>query len=314
MGRENTIVFGSQVGTPAAGTSSAPTPRTGTLIQHGSASERARSPEPAPPSVRRAPLPPVSAPPRYGSDPGPASARAPVSNRFESQWFAPTNPRLAPIGNEVFGRRGWQPPPPSRGIAFAAVSLLLVGVAAAGTFFFLGPDSNRSQTTPVSTTTITNAEVPAPPADPPAPPPETTTAPMVMRTVTPNDLPAAPPVVDAVKEPAPAGWHATKGTADSKANAAPPAPARRSQKATAPAKAAKEPATTKPSEGALPDLDRAASAAGMNPQQEDPFATPGNDTPPATPPQEPAGAPAAPSAPSTAPAPSEVMPDLEIKR
>ena len=37
-------------------------------------------------------------------------------------------------------------------------------------------------------------------------------------------------------------------------------------------------------------------------------------SPPATTPQEPAGAPAAPSAPSTAPAPSEVMPDLEIKR
>lgn len=316
MGRQNTIVFGSQVGTPGT-----PRPRTGTLVQERSVVGRARSNEPASPHAPRSPLPPVSAPPRYGSDPGPVSTRAPASSRFESQWFAPTNPKLSPVGPEVFEeRRGWQPPPASRGLVFTAVSVLLVGVAAAGTFFLLGPDANRSHATPVSTTTITNAEVPAAPE--PAPALETTTVP----TVTPADLPAAPPVVNAVKEPSPPGWRAAKGTPEpQKASAVAPAP-RTQQRAMAPAKpATAKPAAAKPSDTSLPNLDRAAAAAGMTPQQDDPFATPGTETPPA--PTAPQAAPptigttqqaieTAPetSAPSTAPAPSDVMPDLQIKR
>ncbi|HVH45934.1 MAG TPA: hypothetical protein VM925_26455, partial [Labilithrix sp.] len=55
--------------------------------------------------------------------------------------FAPTNPKLVPIGHELEERRGWSPPPPSRGLAFAGVSLVLVGIATAGTVFFLSPTS-----------------------------------------------------------------------------------------------------------------------------------------------------------------------------
>jgi len=330
MGRENTIVFGSQRG----GTSTSahrPSPRTGTLVQQRSVTERSRAIEPASPSVPRA-ASPDGARQRYASDAG-AVSPAPVSNRLESQWFAPTNPGLTPIGHEIFEeRRGWQPPPPSRGIAFTAVSVLLVAVAGAGTLFLVGPDANRSSsTTAVSTTTITNAEVPATPqaAEPATTAQDTATAPR-MGTMTPHDLPSAPPMVDAVKEPGPPGWHPEKAAAARKADHTTGAPAARNQKAVAPpAKRATTPSATKRSEGSLPDLDRAASAAGMTTQQDDPFATPGTETPPAPAATAPAatagsgasavspGSPAStePSAPATAtPAPSEVMPDLEIKR
>ena len=306
MGRQNTIVFGSQVGTTS-------TPRNA-------------SSGPSGPSAPRAPLRAQTARQRYLNDAGPSSegswermdppsAGAPASKRFESQWFAATNPKLAPIGDEIFEeRRGWRPPPPSRGLTFAAVSLLLVGVAAAGTFFFLGPDSNRAHNvTPVSTTTITNAEVPSAPAPAAAASPTVETVP----TVTPAELPSAPTVVAAVNEP-------------NKARAVAPAPAPAARVVKAPAKprtTTKAPATTKRStETSLPDLDRAAAAAGMTPSDDDAFATPGNDIPPATTGSETAP-PAATSTgqpdetqttggastPST-PAPSEVMPDLQIKR
>ena len=328
MGRENTIVFGSQLGTPPT-PAHRPSPRTGTLVQERSVSARPPANEPAVPSPRSATPARVQ---RHASDLGALSATASASDHVESQWFAPTNPRLAPIGHEIFEeRRGWQPPPPSRGLAFTAVSVLLVAVAGAGTLFLFGPDGNRSSsTTPVSTTTITNAEVPATPA----PGEPTTTAPLdtatatpTAGTVTPHDLPSAPPVVDAVKEKAPPGWRPAKTAETPKASTAGTAPAARNQKAAAPARRATPPATTKKSEGALPDLDRAASAAGMTTQQDDPFATPGTETPPAPAATSPATAAARgeestsdapatePSAPVTAtPVPSEVMPDLEIKR
>jgi len=326
MGRQNTVVFGSQVGT-----TSARPPRTGTLVQQSSVADRARTNEPATPNAASTP----AAQPRYGSDPGPLSARSPASSRFESQWFALTNPKLSPIGPEIFEeRRGWRPPPPSRGLAFAAVSLLLVGVAAAGTFFFLAPDSKSSHlATPISTTTITNAEVPSAPS-----PPSSAQGPSVPA-ITPADLPSPPPVVDAVKEPGPPGWRRAKDTANDaskNASAATPAPAR-AAKASAPsnARATPQPRPKSSNGGGLPDLDRAAARAGAAPEEDDPFSTPGTDTPPAPSGSsaaisgaEPASSTPAPTAqpgstddatprqgaPSAAPAPSAVMPDLQIRR
>ena len=317
MGRENTVIFGSQgrASTPEP----RPGPRTRTLVQERSVNERARvQPHPV------ARMSPASVSPqpraRYQSDPGPTSAPAPVSNRVESQWFAPTNPRLAPVGHEIFEeRRGWQPPPPSRGLAFAGISALLVAVAAAGTVFFFGPDRDRSPSTPVSTTTITNADVPTTPTPEPETTPAPLAAPTTMQTVTPNDLPSAPPVVDAVKEPGVRPAKIAAGSANTTT-----VRAQRSVTSGKPVTSA-----AKKSDGALPDLDRAASAAGMTPQQDDPFATPGTETPPATsattasaPPATPSGSaddttsgstePSTP--PTSAPAPSEVMPDLQIKR
>ena len=314
MGRDNTIVFGSQLGTPPT-SAQPPSPR-GTRVQERSVSNRSPTDGPA--------FPRGAAPARVQrpvSPPAPVSSTASASDHVESQWFASTNPRLAPIGHEIFEeRRGWQPPPPSRGLAFTAVSVLLVAVAGAGTLFLFGPDNRPSSATPVSTTTITNAEVPA--ASAPGEPATLDTAndPTKTGTVTPHDLPSAPPVVDAVKEPGRAGKAADVPKAT-------PAPAARSQKAAVPGKRATPPAATKKSEGSLPDLERAASAAGMTTQQDDPFATPGTDTPPASTASTPVGTTDVggastretpspePSAPVTAtPAPSEVMPDLEIKR
>lgn len=75
-----------------------------------------------------------------------------------------------------------------RGLVFAAISLALVGVAAAGTFFFLG-----SREPVVSTTTTTSAEVPATSTSASAPAP----APIA----TPSDQPWDAPEVDAVRAP-----------------------------------------------------------------------------------------------------------------
>jgi len=321
MGRQNTVVFGSQIGT-----TSARRPRTGTLVQQRSVADRVRTNEPATASAASTP----AAQPRYGSDPGPLSAHSPASSRLESQWFAPTNPKLSPIGPEIFeARRGWRPPPPSHGVAFAAVSLLLVGVAAAGTFSFVAPDSKVSHATPISTTTITNAEMPSTPA--PSPSAQGRSVPAI----TPADLPSSPPVVDAVKEPGAPGGRRAKDSANDaskKASAATFAPAR-AAKAIAPsnARATPRPRPKSATGGALPALDRAAAA----PEEDDPFSTPGTDTPPAPSGSSaaisgPEPAPSTPAAtaqpgstddatpregaPSAAPAPSAVMPDLQIRR
>jgi len=78
---------------------------------------------------------------------------------------------------------------PERGLAFAAISLALIGVAAAGTYFLLGAQKVAAHVEPVATTTITQAEVPTP------------AAPALTPTVTPADLPWDKPMVDAVKAP-----------------------------------------------------------------------------------------------------------------
>jgi hypothetical protein len=87
---------------------------------------------------------------------------------------------------------------PERGLAFAAVSLTLVGIAAAGTYFFFGSRAPWHETTvspavePISKTTVTRAEIPLP-----EPLPSATPAPVA----TPKDLPWNSPPVDAVKAP-----------------------------------------------------------------------------------------------------------------
>ncbi|MDF2694221.1 MAG: hypothetical protein K0S65_2604 [Labilithrix sp.] len=251
-------------------------------------------------------------PGRQGSD----AEGGGVSNRTEADWFAPTNPTLQPIGHELTERRGWRPPPPTKGLGFAVVSVLLVGVAAAGTLFFLGPEANPPR---ASTTTVTNADLPVgttPAPETPPPPP--------MPTMTPADLPTAAPPGTAPAAVSPDVSQLTSANplqkptkpGVSQLTSAPP-----SQKPTKPGVSQLTPATppakrtapvarptaTGPNDRSLPDLDRAAAAAGVTPQQDDPFATPGNE------PSAPAAAPSS-EATTPTPAPSDVLPDLQIKR
>lgn len=190
-----------------------------------------------------------------GHSPEPSS-----SNRIESQWFMEANPTLHPIGHELEQRRGWRPPPPTRGLGFAAVSMFLIGLATAGTVFFLAPEAKRSHSPqpstsePTSTTTITNADVPSAQAVAST---DTAALPNLLRPTPPSDLP--PTRTDELKANQPA------------------APTRAPTKSR-PIRTAKP--EGKASKGtSLPDLDRAAAAAGVTPQADDPFSTPGNETP-----------------------------------
>ncbi len=257
---------------------------------------------------------------------GPSSTRPPVSSRLESQWFSPNGqapasvPYVAatPLMSDLEERKGWVRPSGSsaRGIAFAAVSLLLVGVAAAGTFFFLAPETNKEAKgpEPVSTTNITSGDMtPTPPV---APGPETAvtdtaTAPTVQRTMTPADLPTAPVPVAAT--PAAPPMKTTTATTPPAPHAAPKA-----QPAKQPAKNVQPVTDTKAgSSSQLPDLDRAARAAGMTPSSSDDtsFSTP---SPSPAPSQESQPGGTTPDTNDTnrarEPAPSEVAPDLQIKR
>lgn len=261
---------------------------------------------------------------------GPNSTRPPVSSRLESQWFSPNGQAPAsasyvaatPLMSDLEERKGWVRPSggSARGIAFAAVSLLLVGVAAAGTFFFLAPDSNKEAKgpSPVSTTTITSGEVT--PTKEPAPQPapdtaattvtDTATAPTVQRTMTPADLPTAPvpvaatPAAPPMKTTTPPPMKTTTATT-------PPAPKAQPAKNVHPVTDTKAGSSSQ-----LPDLDRAARAAGMTPSSSDDtsFSTPSPSPAPSQEPQ-PGGTPDTNNtnrAPE--PAPSEVAPDLQIKR
>lgn len=253
---------------------------------------------------------------------GPNSTRPPVSSRFESQWFSPNGqapasvPYVAatPLMSDLDERKGWVRPSggSARGIAFAAVSLLLVGVAAAGTFFFLAPDSNKEAKgpPPVSTTNITSGEVtptPTPAPDTPATTvTDTATAPTVQRTTTPADLPTAPVPVAAT--PAAPPMKTTTATTPAAPHAAPKAQ---------PAKTVHPVTDTKAgSSSQLPDLDRAARAAGMTPSSSDDtsFSTPSPSPAPSQEPQPGGTTDTSETNRAAEPAPSEVAPDLQIKR
>lgn len=260
----------------------------------------------------------------------------------EAAWFTDTGtsaPRY-PVGGDL-DRRGFTPPNTSRSIVFGAIAAGLVGIAAAGTFFFLSPDGHESKKAAVSTTSLTSADVPTAsgtgesistepattgttvltvPAGTAIPVGPTGTA----RPVSPNDLPAAP--VAESKAPATPGPGAARATTSPlstpRARTAAPAGPSRSQ-AAAPVRAGRE--------SSLPDLDRAATAAGLSAPADDAFASPGStsggdandprspaaplDTAPSTAP--PPSAPVTPAAPTPAAPtpPSEAPPaDLEIKR
>jgi hypothetical protein len=244
--------------------------------------------------------PPVPARPvtREAREMSPTSKRSGV----EADWFASPAPRMLPVGHELETRRGWQPPPPSRGLAFAGVSFLLIGAAVAGSFFLFAPDHKTQSHTsePASTTEVTGAQIPAQPAaaaplDEPAPataaPPSVPTASL---TAEPPRLVAglgSPPEATTVakpKEPAPAAAAPTTTPAPVAAAAAAPAPKAvkpAAPKAAAPSKA-RDTNTERGSD--LPDLDRAASAAGVTPSTPSAPATP---SPAATLQKDPYGAP-----------------------
>ena len=102
------------------------------------------------------PSPP--APPRRLAD----DLEPPTSIRNESAWFEPAvEPmRRVPISHDLEERKGWSPPRSSQGLVFAGVSFVLVGVAIAGTVFFLSPEQSSSHHTTVTTV------APAPPPPP----------------------------------------------------------------------------------------------------------------------------------------------------
>jgi hypothetical protein len=263
----------------------------------------------------------------------------PVSSRFESAWFSATSPngaraaaaRRAPLMEGLEQRRGWNPPNSSRSIAFTMVSLLLVGFAVGGTVFFLGPDSKKARSPDaISTSTITNADMPATPPTPTAPPPATTPAPEPTpseHVIRAGDLPTASLVNP---KPEPNAFGSTKPAAVAlRPRAAEPRQQQQQQRQ-------QQPTPTRAKEGSsnrtLPDLDRAAAATGMVPaqQQDDTsFSTPSpapapgasadgaqQAVPPAPPSAQtetPAPAPAPAPAPPPPP-PSEVMPELQLQR
>jgi hypothetical protein len=259
----------------------------------------------------------------------PLSVRPPMSSRFESQWFStPPLPPLVsmsspilrspgPLLTDLEERRGWTPPSGTRGAAFAMVSILLIGVAVAGTFFLLGPDSKQSKgPEPISTTLVTGADVVPSSTSTTSTTsttsaetdPTTATAPTVQRTITPNDLPTAK--LDGPTTTSTNTAHKTPIAAMATAPAFAAIPA---QRHATPLKTD----TRAGSSNALPDLDRAAKATGMTPSSS-PSADDANFATPS-----PAPSPTSPSddnkqssspEPVPAPAPSDVVPDLQIKR
>jgi hypothetical protein len=157
---------------------------------------------------------------------------SPTSSRLESQWFGASSIRH-PIAHEVLPPPSTRPVSTTHTVAFGIVSLLLVAGATAGVLFFLAPQTAHAPVSePVSTTQITNADVPLTPTSEPA----------LVPVITPADLPSAPPVT-----PAPAAMAPTP----------PPVPRAR---AAAPVQRSSE---------SLPDLDRAAAAAGVKPAEEE---------------------------------------------
>lgn len=219
----------------------------------------------------------------------------------------PTQEPTHTVGEDVLPLRN------DRGLVFAAISLAMIAVAGAGTYFFLGAGSTavRDPATTVSSTTVTNAEVPVtPPAAPAAPaPPATTTQP---------DLPWEPPVFDAVKAPnaPPKRIEGTQVAPPTRAEPKPAAPA-----AVAPA--------PKPKSDMVPSFDDATlERAGFyrpNPNAINPSPAPSPPTTPTTemvpplttpPVLEPEAAPKAAPEPADAPtpAPTDVLPEMTIKR
>lgn len=149
-------------------------------------------------SDEEAPFPLVSA--RSARAPGSTlrmqalSLRAPVSKAHESAWFEKESaffvaPGVREIAEPLDPRHGLVVPS-SRRVGFLMVSLLLAGVVAAGSYFFLtGRTDEAKVPDQASTTQITNAEA-LPPviASALAPVPETWP---VVKTVRTSDLPEA---------------------------------------------------------------------------------------------------------------------------
>lgn len=146
----------------------------------------------------------------------PLSARAPASRQSEAQWFE-KEPLVAPGVAELpepSHAAALSPtlePPSHRGRAggFAMVAVLLVGIAVAGSVFFLSSTTADEAKAPATATTtqITNAEVPAaapvvpepvvtaaaPPPTPPKPAVKTVRAVDLPSTLTPSYAPAPSP-------------------------------------------------------------------------------------------------------------------------
>ncbi|MBX3212042.1 MAG: hypothetical protein KF850_08415 [Labilithrix sp.] len=303
MGRQDTIVFGSGVATSSA---------------TGATNDGALAGAPAV-TARR--LPPVSPPPRPeragqgGRLEHGAPGTTPASEPLDADWFAPTSPMLRPIGHELAERRGWTPPRAGKGLGFAVASVVAIAVASAGTFFFVGPAAETTRPAepePTSTTTISQAELTPDEGAPPmgatplggATPPAVAAAPLT------GAAPATTEGADTAVAPAAATTARAERAITPADLPAAPATARRAVAPRANAERPKEVAET-----SLPDLDRAAAAAGASPRDD----APADKAPSQAAPEPPAAAPEPPAleyqdAPRTAPPPSEVLPELQIKR
>lgn len=229
---------------------------------------------------------------------GPVTQRMPQATYVPASQsppsLAPSSVRMRPLSEDLVDERVYMSRP-ERGLAFAAISLALVGVAAAGTYFFLG-----SRTPEVSTTSTTSAEVPAQTATTPTPNP--TPAPAA----TPADQPWDKPEVDAVRAPSLAreirGPQALPTERPQAENQAPaqPVPKRVTTPRTPPPGMSDEALERagfygnllpKPGSESAPKNDEPKSPSAASTEEPKQFSPP----------------------PSPSPAPSEVMPGVQIK-
>lgn len=240
------------------------------------------------------------------SFPEPVTRSAHPTPAFFTEAPSTTATPMRPLSEDLVDERSYMSRP-ERGLAFAAVSLALVGVAAAGTYFFLGSRESVSTTTTTSAELAPTATTIAAPVPNPTPTPATE-----IPTTTPSELPEH---FDAVRAPG-----LTKPQLPKEIPGPQLAPTERPQ-ASNQAPAATFPATTQtankvPMKTPPPGMsDEALERAGYY----------GNITPimPTAPSTASSNAmePRAPSAASTEepkqftpqPPPSEVMPDMQIK-
>ena len=181
----------------------------------------------------------------------------------------------------------WLPPPPGNALRFAVIAVGLVGLATAGTILFLKQEEPPFTNAPVSTTTLTSADAGATASGEVIDLDDVVATPTTQHVVTPWDLPSAPAVMTAKPSPAVVTARPSPAVAMAKpAMARPVVAMTKPERARMRERPPSTQATVDPSadEHALPDLDRAATAAGLN--LEPPDAGPAQPSPESPPPAE----------------------------
>ena len=177
----------------------------------------------------------------------------------------PTNPELPAIGHELAARRGWHPPPPSRGLAFVAGSVVVLTIAIVGAVFLVAPNFRRPNTSSaVSTTTLTSGEASLDTSARASIAPPVTAA---------DDAPARANDVDEAKD-AKVDHVETARSSRSRAAIESKAPSRASAKVRPAGPKAKPKAKAKPKPASKSEVRSAPE-----PTDDDLFSTPGTDVP-----------------------------------